>query len=167
MSSFNQVTLIGHLGADPEFRVLNSGTRVCNMRIATSERWKDKNTGEKKEQTDWHTVVSYNDNLNKIIEQYVAKGSKILVQGQLKTRSWEKDGDKRYATEVVIQAFGGTITLLDSKGSGGGGGRDEERYGAYDRNSGTGGGSGFSGQDSRGNPQQQDFSADLDEEIPF
>lgn len=163
--SFNQVILIGNVGKDPEFRAMTSGARVCSFSLATSERWKDKRTGERKEHTDWHNVVVFNENIQNVIEQYVEKGSKIMVQGQVKTRKWEKDGETRYTTEIVLQNFNSQLVLLGSKGDGGGR-ADGSRYDGYDR--GGGGGGGFSGQsqDHRGNPRE-DFSADLDDEIPF
>jgi len=117
--SLNRVQLIGNVGADPEIRSVNSG-KVANFRIATSETWKDKNTGEKKERTEWHSIVVWNDGLVGVIEKYVKKGSKVMIEGQLQTRKWEKDGVDRYTTEVVLQGFGGSLLLL---GDGGGGGR--------------------------------------------
>lgn len=117
--SLNRVQLIGNVGADPEIRSVASGSKVANFRIATSETWKDKNTGEKKERTEWHSIVVWNDGLVGVIEKYVKKGSKVMVEGQLQTRKWEKDGVDRYTTEVVLQGFGGSLLLL---GDGGGGG---------------------------------------------
>lgn len=166
MSGLNKVTLIGHLGADPETRRLNSGDPVVNMRIATSETWRDRTSGERKERTEWHNVVIFNEALCSIAEKYLSKGSKVYVEGMLQTRSWEKDGDKRYTTEIVLKNFNGTILMLDGKGDGdgdrrGGGrrddrsddrGRDRDR-GDYGRESG-----GRSGGKS---------SRELDDEIPF
>jgi len=121
--SVNKVILIGNLGADPEIRTLNSGDRVANLRIATSETWRDRQSGERKERTEWHRVVIFNDNLVKVVENYVKKGSKVYVEGQLQTRKWQdKDGNDRYTTEIVLQRFRGELTLLDSRG--GGEGRD-------------------------------------------
>lgn len=157
MGSFNRVTLLGNLGADPEIRSLNSGDRVATMRIATTETWKQ--NGEKKERTDWHTVVIFNDKLVDVVERYLKKGSSVLVEGKLQTRSWEKDGEKRYATEVVIQKFGGSLTMVGGKRDGG---DDGDRYSSHQTRTSSGGG--FSGQDSRGS---NSFDADLDDEIPF
>lgn len=112
--SLNKVMLIGNLGADPEIRRLSSGGMVANMRIATSENWRDKNTGERREKTEWHTVTVFNENLAKIVEQYVKKGSKVYIEGQMQTRKWQdQSGNDRYSTEVVLQGFNGTLALLD------------------------------------------------------
>lgn len=114
--SINKVTLIGNLGADPEIRRTTDGRPVANLRIATSESWKDKNTGEKREKTEWHRVVCFNDGLCKVIEQYTKKGSKVYIEGQLQTRKWkDKDGVEKYSTEVVMQGFNSTLVLLDSR----------------------------------------------------
>ena len=118
--SVNKVILIGNLGADPEIRTFNNGGKVCNLRLATSETWKDKNTGERKEKTEWHTVAIFNDGLVGIAEQYLKKGSKVYIEGKLQTRKWQdQSGNDRYSTEVVIQGFGGTLVMLDGKGDGG------------------------------------------------
>ena len=118
--SVNKVILVGNLGRDPEVRRLNSGDSVVNLRIATSENWRDKATGERKERTEWHNVVIYNENLGKIAEQYLKKGSKVYVEGQLQTRKWQdQSGQEKYTTEVVLQRFRGELTLLDSRGGGG------------------------------------------------
>ena len=150
--SVNKVILIGNLGRDPEVRSFQNGGKVCNLRIATSENWKDKNTGERREKTEWHTVAIFNEGLVRIAEQYLKKGSKVYIEGQLQTRKWQdQSGADRYSTEVVLQGFGGTLTMLDGRdggGSGGGGG------GGYD--------SGPSGGDYGGGG-----SRDLDDEIPF
>ncbi|MFD1330864.1 single-stranded DNA-binding protein [Methylopila musalis] len=133
--SVNKVILVGNLGRDPEVRRLNSGEPVVNLRIATSENWRDKQSGERREKTEWHSVVIFNDNLAKIAEQYLRKGSKVYVEGQLQTRKWtDQSGAERYTTEIVIQRFRGDLTLLDGR-SGGGGGDD-----AYE---GGGGGDSF------------------------
>lgn len=158
--SLNKVMLIGNLGADPEIRKLPSGGSVANMRIATSESWRDKQTGERREKTDWHNIVIFNDNLVRVVEQYVKKGSKIYIEGQLQTRKYQdKSGQERYSTEVVLQGFGGQLTLLDGRGEGGGfsGG-------------GQGGGSDFgrsSPMERRPAPQSGGRHADLDDDIPF
>ncbi len=119
--SVNKVILIGNLGADPEVRTFQNGNKVCNIRIATSESWKDKTTGERKEKTEWHTVAIFNDNLVRIAEQYLKKGSKVYVEGALQTRKWQdQSGADRYTTEVVLQNFNGTLTMLDGPGGNGG-----------------------------------------------
>lgn len=116
MSSVNKVIIIGNVGKDPEIRTTQSGSKIANLSVATSESWKDKATGEKKEKTEWHRIVVYNDSLCNVIERYVIKGTKIYVEGQLETRKWtDKDGVDRYSTEIVIKAYGGGITLLSSK----------------------------------------------------
>lgn len=113
--SLNRVMLIGNLGADPEIRSMQSGDQVCNLSIATSESWKDKNTGEKRENVQWHKVVIFNQGLIKVCQNYLKKGSKVFIEGQLETRSWEQDGQKKYTTEIVLRNFGGTLTMLDGK----------------------------------------------------
>jgi single-strand DNA-binding protein len=155
--SLNQVELIGNCGQDPDIKSLNSGDRVANLSIATSETWKDKTSGERKEKTEWHRIVVFGDGLVKVIESYVRKGSKIYIQGSLQTRSWEKDGVKQYATEIVLKPFNGKLLLLDGKSDGGG-----------DRGSDRGGYSGGGQNQAAGQTQRrEEFSADLDDEIPF
>jgi single-strand DNA-binding protein len=128
--SVNKVILIGNLGADPEIRRTQDGRPIANLRIATSETWRDKNTGERKEKTEWHRVVIFNEGLCKVVEQYVKKGSKVYIEGALQTRKWtDKDGVEKYSTEVVLQGFNSVLTMLDSRGGGssefsGGGGGD-------------------------------------------
>lgn len=167
--SVNKVILVGNLGADPEIRRLNSGEPVVNLRIATSESWRDKNSGERREKTEWHQVVIFNDSLAKVAEQYLKKGMKVYIEGQLQTRKWEKDGIERYTTEIVLQKFRGELQMLDSRGQGeggqvgsysGGGGRSSDfgQSGPGDYGSSRGGGS-----PSRGGGG----SRDLDDEIPF
>ena len=118
--SINKVILIGNLGADPEIRHTNDGRPIANLRIATSETWRDKNSGERKEKTEWHTVVIFSEGLCKVVEQYLRKGSKVYLEGSLQTRKWQdKDGNDRYSTEVVLQNFGGTLVMLDGKQEGG------------------------------------------------
>lgn len=120
--SLNKVMLIGNLGADPEVRSFQNGGKVCNLRLATSERWKDKNSGEQKEATEWHQVAIFSDGLIAVCEQYLRKGSKVFVEGQLQTRKWQdQSGADRYSTEVVIRGFGGTLTMLDGPGGNSGG----------------------------------------------
>lgn len=112
--SVNKVILIGNLGADPEIRATQDGREICNLRLATSESWKDKSTGERREKTEWHRVVIFNDNLTRIARDYLRKGSKVYLEGQLQTRKWtDKDGQEKYSTEVVLQGYGGSLTLLD------------------------------------------------------
>jgi len=150
----NKAMLIGNLGADPEIRVLNNGQRVANMRIATSERWTDKQTGEKKERTEWHTVTVFNDALVGIIEKYVRKGSKVYIEGKLQTRKWQdQQGNDRYSTEITLQNFGGMLELL---GDGNGGGRREERSDDEPR-----------GDSRRGDNQSSRAKPEIDDEIPF
>jgi len=158
--SVNKVILIGNLGKDPEVRRLNSGEPVVNLRIATSENWRDKSTGERREKTEWHSVVIFNENLAKVAEQYLRKGSKVYIEGQLQTRKWQdQSGADKYTTEIVLQRFRGELTMLDGKGEGGG-----ER--SYDEDSGGSfGGGGGRKRVSEG--PKENFSADLDDEIPF
>lgn len=157
--SVNKVILVGNLGADPEVRRLNSGDPVVNLRIATSETWRDRNTGERQERTEWHRVVIFNDNLAKVAEQYLKKGAKVYIEGQLQTRKWQdQSGQDRYSTEVVLQKFRGELQMLDSRGQGGenqidqGGGRSSD-FGQSGPAEPAGGGGGY--------------SRDLDDEIPF
>src|ERR687894_255358 len=135
--SVNKVILVGNLGQDPEVRRLGSGDPVVNLRIATSENWRDKQTGERREKTEWHSVVIFNENLAKVAEQYLKKGSKIYVEGALQTRQWEdQSGQKRYSTEVVLQKFRGELQMLDGRGGGGGDAEDRSGRGAEFGNSG-------------------------------
>lgn len=129
--SVNKVILVGNLGKDPEVRRMTSGEPVVNLSVATSDTWRDKATGEKKERTEWHRVVIFNENLAKVAEQYLRKGSKVYLEGSLQTRKWtDKDGAEKYSTEVVLQRFNGTLVMLDGRGEGGGGGGGRERVGA-------------------------------------
>ncbi len=116
--SVNKVILIGNLGNDPEIRAMQSGDKVCNLSIATSESWKDKTTGERKENTQWHKVVIFNQGIMTVCENYLKKGAKVYIEGQLETRSWEQDGQKKYTTEVVLRPYRGELTMLDSRGGG-------------------------------------------------
>jgi len=166
--SVNKVTLIGNLGADPEIRRLNSGDPVVNLRIATSETWRDKNSGERKEKTEWHQVVIFNDQIAKVAEQYLKKGMKVYIEGQLQTRKWEKDGVERYSTEIVLQKYRGELQMLDSRGQGdggqvgqSGGGRSSD-FGQSSPNEGYGNRGGGGGGRSGGGA-----SRELDDEIPF
>lgn len=120
MASVNKVILIGNVGKDPEIRSTQAGKEIANLTLATSDTWKDKATGERKEKTEWHRVSVFNENLVNVIKNYVKKGSKLYIEGQLQTRKWtDKDGNEKYSTEVVLQNFGGTLVMLDSKKDGG------------------------------------------------
>lgn len=162
--SVNKVILVGNLGADPEIRRLNSGDPVVNLRIATSETWRDRATGERRERTEWHNVVIFNDNLAKVAEQYLKKGAKVYLEGQLQTRKWQdQQGQDRYTTEVVLQKFRGELQMLDTRGQGGdnqigygGGGGQRSDFGQSSPAEPSGGSSGGGG-----------YSRDLDDEIPF
>jgi single-strand DNA-binding protein len=166
--SVNKVILVGNLGRDPEVRRLNSGAPVVNLRIATSENWRDKNTGERQERTEWHNVVIFNENLAKIAEQYLKKGSKVYVEGQLQTRKWQdQSGQDKYTTEVVLTRFRGELTLLDARGEGGG--QMSDRSSDFGRSSpmeSTGGGR-RSGGGSAGGGGGGSYAEELDDEIPF
>lgn len=148
--SVNKAILIGNLGADPEVRRLNSGDPVVNLRIATSESWRDKSSGERREKTEWHQVVIFNDNIAKVAEQYLKKGSKVYIEGQIQTRKWQdKDGNDRYSTEIILQKFRGELRMLSGNGS--------------NQNDGN-----QSGQDDRGvSSHQNSASNDMGDEIPF
>lgn len=162
--SVNKVILVGNLGRDPEVRSFPNGGKVCNLRIATSETWRDRNTGERKERTEWHSVAIFNENLAKIAEQYLKKGSKVYVEGQLETRKWQdQSGADRYTTEVVLRQFRGELTLLDGR-DGGGGGFDDDRGGGH---GGPGGGYGSGGHGGGQGGGQGGGRSDLDDEIPF
>ena len=157
--SVNKVILIGNLGRDPEVRTFPDGGKLCNLRIATSERWRDRNTGENRERTEWHNVVLRGDGLVRVAEQYLRKGSKVYVEGTLQTRKWQdQSGQDRYSTDVVVAGMGGTLTMLDGRGEGGGGGGYGRDSGARDS-----GGRDMGGSSDRG------FAgpADMDDEIPF
>ena len=168
--SVNKVILIGNLGSDPEVRSFQNGGKVCNLRIATSENWKDKNTGERKEKTEWHSVAIFQEGLVRIAEQYLRKGSKVYIEGQLQTRKWQdQSGQDKYSTEVVLQGFGGTLTMLDGRDggdSGGGGGASGGGGSSYDNRQDTGYDSGYGGGPSQGGGSSAP-SRDLDDEIPF
>ena len=155
MAGVNKVILVGNLGADPEVRQLPSGEPVVNLRIATSESWRDKNSGERKEKTEWHRVVIFNENIAKVAEKYLHKGSKVYLEGQLQTRKWtNKDGQEQYSTEVVLQRFRGELQMLDGRGEGEG----IAVAGGAARKVAAGGGRGG---------EARDFSSDPDDEIPF
>ena len=175
MAGVNKVIIVGNLGRDPEVRSFPNGGRVVNLRLATSETWRDKNSGERKERTEWHSVAIFNEALGKIAEQYLRKGSTVYVEGQLETRKWQdQSGADRYTTEVVLRPYRGELTLLggrDGGGSGGGGGGYDDRGGYDDQGGGYGGGSG--GGSSRGSGggfgggSGGGGRSDMDDEIPF
>ncbi|MBB3065571.1 MULTISPECIES: single-stranded DNA-binding protein [Limibacillus] len=155
--SVNKVILIGNLGRDPEIRTTNDGTKVANFTLATNETWRDRQSGERRERTEWHRIVVFNDRLVDVIEKYLKKGAKVYLEGQLQTRKWTgQDGKENYTTEIVLQRYRGELTMLDGRGEGGGGGS----YSGDDYGSGSSGGgsSSASGGSSGG---------DLDDEIPF
>ena len=170
--SVNKVILIGNLGRDPTVRRMPSGESVCNFSIATTESWRDKASGERKDRTEWHNVVIFNENLAKIAEQYLKKGSKVYVEGQLQTRKWQdKDGAEKYTTEVVLQRYRGELTLMDSRGGGGGdfAGRDEG-----DSFEGARGGSASFGRSASGEQRGggagsggRSLAETIDDDIPF
>lgn len=163
--SVNKVILIGNLGRDPEVKSMPSGDKMVNLRIATSETWRDKMSGERKEKTEWHTVVIFNDQLAKVAENYLKKGAKVYIEGQLQTRKWtDQQGQERYSTEVVLQKYRGELTMLDGRGGEGGGGYDA----MDDRSSGAMGAMGMGGapRAMAGGPKKS-FAADPDDEIPF
>ncbi len=190
--SVNKVILVGNLGADPEIRRTQDGRPIANLNIATSETWRDRNSGERKEKTEWHRVVIFNEGLCKVAEQYLKKGAKVYIEGALQTRKWQdQTGNDRYSTEIVLQGFNSTLTMLDGRGEGGGdrgsfggggGGRSSGQdfgggdfggdYGGggdYDRapSGGNRGGSGGGRSQGGGAPSGGNFSRDLDDDIPF
>src|SRR5919205_8766 len=163
--SVNKVILVGNLGRDPEVRRLNSGEPVVNLRIATSESWKDKGTGERKEKTEWHQVVIFNENLARVAEQYLKKGSKVYVEGQLQTRKWQdQQGQERYTTEIVLQRFRGELTLLDGRG---GGAESEEEPGQVSRGGDFGRSSPMERRPASAGAGGGSRYSDLDDDIPF
>ena len=186
--SVNKVILVGNVGKDPEIRTTQDGRKFANLRVATSETWRDKMSGERKEKTEWHSVVVFNDALAKVVEQYVRKGSKLYIEGQLQTRKWQDQaGADRYSTEVVLQGFNGVLTMLDTRGAGAGagagmGGMAEDGPGDFGAGGGYGGGSdaGYGGGNSGGGRSaparssgggssggSKGFDKKLDDEIPF
>ena len=168
MAGVNKVILVGNLGDDPESRSLNNGGEVVNLRVATSENWKDKD-GNRQERTEWHRVVIFNENLGRVAKSYLRKGSKVYLEGQLQTRKWtDQSGADRYSTEVVLQRFRGELVLLDSRGGGGGSGGGEDFGGGYESggSSGFGGGGGGGGSRPQSRPQPA-FDSDLDDDVPF
>ncbi len=175
--SLNKVMLIGNLGADPEIRTFQNGGKVCNLRIATSETWKDKNSGDKQERTEWHTVAIFNEGLAGVAERFLRKGSKVYLEGQLQTRKWQdQQGNDRYSTEVVLRGPNSVMTMLDgAQGGGGGGGGGGQRSGGYGGGasggqSGGGSGGGQSGGWNQGGGASSGGGSnydDLDDDIPF
>ena len=171
--SVNKVILIGNVGADPEIRRTQDGRPIANLRIATSETWRDRNNGERREKTEWHNVVVFNEGLCKVVEQYVKKGAKLYIEGALQTRKWQdQTGNDRYSTEVVLQGFNSTLTMLDGRGEGGGERRGGgENYGGgasnyddYGSRPASGGSSGGGGGSRSGGGS---LSRDMDDDIPF
>ena len=156
--SVNKVILIGNLGRDPEVRTFPDGGKICNLRIATSEQWRDKASGERKERTEWHNVVLRGDGLVRVAEQYLKKGSKVYVEGTLQTRKWQdQSGQDRYSTDVVVAGMGSTLTMLDGRGDGGGSSSGSD----------YGGGQGRGGDYGSGRSSAPSGPADMDDEIPF
>ena len=158
--SVNKVILIGNLGRDPEARTFQNGGKVVNLRIATSETWRDKASGERREKTEWHSIAIFQEGLVRIAEQYLKKGSKVYIEGKLQTRKWEKDGVDHYTTEIVLQGFGGSLVMLGDNGGGGNSGG----YSGGGSGGSSGGGSGGGGYSGGGSPNS---GADMDDEIPF
>ncbi|MDH7640159.1 single-stranded DNA-binding protein [Sphingomonas oryzagri] len=181
MAGVNKVILVGNLGQDPQSRSFQNGGKVVNLRIATSETWKDRNTGERKERTEWHSVAIFNEGLANTAERYLKKGSKVYIEGALQTRKWQdQNGQERYTTEIVLQGFNGSMVMLDGPGGGqggGGGGRsggDEWGQGGGDFGGGSSfgggsrsGGGGFGGGSGGGARPGSAFDSDLDDDVPF
>ncbi|WP_431300021.1 single-stranded DNA-binding protein [Tabrizicola sp. BL-A-41-H6] len=176
--SVNKVIIVGNLGRDPEVRSFPNGGKVVNLRIATSETWRDKASGERKERTEWHSVAIFNEPLGKIAEQYLKKGSTVYIEGQLETRKWQdQSGADRYTTEIVVRPYRGELTLLGGRdggsgGGGGGGGYDDRSGGGYDdygsgQGGGSGGGSAGGSGGGRGGSAPSGGRSDMDDEIPF
>ncbi len=165
--SVNKVILVGNLGRDPEIRSMQSGEEIAQLSVATSETWRDKASGERKERTEWHRVVIFNENLVKVAKQFLKKGSKVYLEGSLQTRKWtDKDGAEKYTTEVVLQRYRGELTMLDGRDGGGGSGGGDDYGSSGGAAGGFGGGSGGGGSrfGGGGAPPRRD---DLDDEIPF
>jgi single-strand DNA-binding protein len=161
--SVNKVIIVGNLGRDPEVRTFQNGGKVCNLRIATSDRWKDKSSGEQRERTEWHSVAIFSEPLARTAEQYLKKGSKVYLEGQLETRKWQdQSGQDRYSTEVVLRPYNSTMVMLDGRSGGdGGGGYGDDRGSGYDS------GSSYSSGGGGGGNQPAPAGGDLDDEIPF
>ena len=174
MAGLNKVILIGNLGKDPEVRSMNNGGEVVSFSIATSESWTDKQTNERKDKTEWHNIVIFNENLGRVAKTYLKKGSTCYLEGALQTRKWtDQSGQDKYTTEVVLQRFRGELVLLggrgDSGGSGGGSGGGERSggYGNQDRGGGQGGNNQFGGSSGGGRSSPSAFDSDLDDDVPF
>jgi single-strand DNA-binding protein len=168
--SVNKVILVGNLGKDPESRSFQNGGKVVSFSVATSESWKDKSTGDRKDRTEWHNVSIFSEGLARVAEQYLKKGSKVYLEGQLETRKWQdKDGNDRYTTDVVLRNFNSSMVLLDSReGSGGGGSRGGGSDWGQDEGGRGGGGGNFGGGAARGGASRPSaFDSDLDDDVPF
>lgn len=156
----NKVTLIGNLGADPELKTLSNGSKVCNLRIATSEAWRDKNSGERKEKTEWHRVTIWSEGLAKVAEQYLSKGSKVYIEGKIETRKWtDQSGAEKYSTEIVLNGFNAKLIMLDGRNGGGGSRSDDGDDWGED--------GGSRRQSSRSAPRRAARNDDMDDDIPF
>ena len=167
MAGVNKVILVGNLGADPESRSFANGGEVVNLRVATSETWKDRD-GNRQEKTEWHTVAIFNENLGRVAKSYLKKGSKVYLEGQLQTRKWQdQSGNDRYSTEIVLQKFRGELVLLDAREGGGGGGGNFGGGGAEYGSGGGSGGFGGGGSKPQSRPQPAAFDTDLDDDVPF
>ncbi len=163
--SINKVILVGNLGKDPETRATQSGSEICNLTLATSESWKDRSTGERKEKTEWHRVVIFNENLVRVAKEYLRKGSKVYIEGQLQTRKWtNKEGQEVYTTEVVLQNYNGNLTLLDRPNRDGGA---NAGGGGYDQSYGQNGNASYGASSSASPQRARAVEAELDDEIPF
>lgn len=160
--SVNKAIIVGNLGNDPEVRTLNNGNKVVNLSVATSESWRDRNSGERRERTEWHRVVIFNEGLAKVAEQYLAKGSKVYIEGQIQTRKWQdQEGKDRYSTEIVLQGFNSVLTMLDSR-------RDGDQGGAQDRDRDSSGSNSGGGAPRRPQANAPAFeSGGMDDDIPF
>lgn len=172
--SVNKVILVGNLGADPQSKSFQNGGKVINIRIATSEQWKDRNTGERKDRTEWHSVAIYNENAANFAEKYLRKGSKVYIEGQLETRKWQdQSGNDRYSTEVVLRPYTGVLTSLDSAGGGGSGGGQggsasrDDFGGSDDFGANRGTGTGRAGPATGGGAARGGYADDLDDDVPF
>ena len=167
--SVNKVILVGNLGKDPESRTFANGGKVVSFSVATSENWKDRASGERKEKTEWHNVSIFSEGLAGVAERFLKKGSKVYLEGQLETRKWQdQSGNDRYTTDVVLRNFNSSMVLLDGRSEGGGGGGSGGGYGgSSDYGSGAGGGGGSSGSRPQSRPQPAAFDTDLDDDVPF
>jgi len=167
--SVNKVILVGNLGKDPESRTFANGGKVVSFSVATSENWKDRASGERKEKTEWHNVSIFSEGLAGVAERFLKKGSKVYLEGQLETRKWQdQSGNDRYTTDVVLRNFNSSMVLLDGRAEGGGGGGSGGGYGgSSDYGSGAGGGGGGSGSRPQSRPQPAAFDTDLDDDVPF